>query len=39
MCLFLKSDILSDIYDGIVSNKAKWDEIRKVLNKGEKNGR
>ena len=30
-----KSDIPSDIYDGVMKNKEKWNEVRKVLNKGE----
>lgn len=34
-----KRDIPSDIYNGIISNESKWDEVRKVLNKGEKDGR
>ncbi len=32
-----KKDIPSDIYDGVISDEAKWDKIRKVLNKGENN--
>ena len=30
-----KSDIPSDIYDGVIKNKEKWNEVRKILNKGE----
>lgn len=32
-----KSDIPSDIYDGVINNKEKWNEVRKILNKGEEN--
>ena len=32
-----KSDIPSDIYNGVMKNEEKWNEVREVLNKGEKN--
>lgn len=30
-----KKDIPSDIYNGMMINESKWDEVREVLNKGE----
>ena len=30
-----KSDIPSDIYDGVISDETKWNDVRKILNKGE----
>ncbi len=30
-----KRDIPSDIYNGVMNNKSKWNEVRKILNKGE----
>ena len=30
-----KSDIPSDIYNGVMNNEDKWNEVRKILNKGE----
>lgn len=30
-----KSDIPSDIYSGVINNEEKWNEVRKILNKGE----
>lgn len=32
-----KKDIPSDIYDGVINDQNKWDEVRKVLKKGENN--
>ena len=32
-----KKDIPSDIYNGVISDESKWDEVRKILNEGEKN--
>ncbi len=32
-----KKDIPSDIYNEMMINQSKWDEIREVLNKGEEN--
>ena len=32
-----KSDIPSDIYNGVINNEPKWNEVRKSLNKGEEN--
>lgn len=32
-----KNDIPTDIYNGIIQNENKWDEIRKILKKGENN--
>lgn len=32
-----KSDIPSDIYNGVINNEPKWNEVRKILNKGEEN--
>ena len=32
-----KRDIPSDIYNGVINNEPKWNEVRKILNKGEKN--
>lgn len=32
-----KSDIPSDIYNDVIKNQEKWNEVREVLNKGEKN--
>lgn len=32
-----KSDIPSDIYNGVISNEEKWNEVRKILKKGEEN--
>lgn len=29
-----KSDIPSDIYNGVINNEEKWNEVRKILNKG-----
>ena len=29
-----KSDIPSDIYNGVINNEPKWNEVRKILNKG-----
>lgn len=31
-----KNDIPSDIYNGMMTNESKWNEVREVLNKGEK---
>lgn len=31
-----KNDIPSDIYNGMMNNESKWNEVREVLNKGEK---
>ena len=31
-----KKDIPSDIYNRIITNESKWNEVREVLNKGEK---
>lgn len=30
-----KSDIPSDIYDGVISNESKWNDVRKILSEGE----
>ena len=30
-----KSDIPSDIYDGVISDESKWNDLRKILSKGE----
>lgn len=30
-----KKDIPSDIYKGVISNETKWNEVRKILSKGE----
>ncbi len=30
-----KKDIPSDIYDGVINDETKWDDVRKILNKGE----
>ena len=30
-----KSDIPSDIYDGVISDETKWNDVRKILNIGE----
>ena len=32
-----KSDIPSDIYNGVINNEPKCNEVRKILNKGEEN--
>ena len=32
-----KCDIPSDIYNGVINNKNKWNEVREILNKGDKN--
>lgn len=32
-----KRDIPSDIYNGVMNNEEKWNEVREILNKGEKN--
>lgn len=32
-----KKDIPSDIYKDMMNNESKWNEVRKVLKKGEKN--
>ena len=32
-----KSDIPSDIYNGVINNEPKWNEVRKILNKGGEN--
>ena len=32
-----KSDIPSDIYNGVINNEPKLNEVRKILNKGEEN--
>lgn len=32
-----KRDIPSDIYNGVMKNEEKWNEVREILNKGEKN--
>lgn len=32
-----KSDIPSDIYNSVIKNQEKWNEVRKILNKGEIN--
>ena len=31
-----KSDIPSDIYNGVINNESKWNEVREILDKGEK---
>ena len=30
-----RSDIPSDIYDGVISDESKWNDVRKILSKGE----
>ncbi len=30
-----KSDIPSDIYNGVINNEEKWNEVRKIIGKGE----
>ena len=32
-----KNDIPSDIYNGVMNYEEKWDEVRKVLSKGDNN--
>lgn len=32
-----KKDVPSDIYNDMMKNESKWNEVRKVLKKGEKN--
>ena len=32
-----KRDIPSDIYNGVMKNKNKWNEVREILSKGDKN--
>lgn len=32
-----KNDIPSDIYNGVIGNENRWNEVRKVLSRGENN--